>query len=614
MKTSKKILSFILTIMMIISIIPISASAAQPALTIKVNNTEPNVGDTIIVDVYISENSNIGALTVDLCYDSSVLIAVSMTSYGIFNDNDVVHEAVNYNYTNGKARFTGAKANVVTEGGKLFTVEFKVLKSSRSELSLLIDEATDDDYQDVGVITNKVVINSNNFKGDVNGDGKITAIDARLLMQHICAIGELSDSDFIIGDINNDNVISVIDARLILQCVAGLVDGNMNYKPGNTPLLNIPELKIITNSKNINVGDTVTVYLKLSENSGVSGITGDISYNSSSFELVDINNVNSSYTTINGKYADGKIRFTTVTTSTFENAERICTIIFTVIDTQNTNISLNIVDAIDVDYDPVSIIINNIVFCSEHKCDNWTVLYESSCESFGLEIGYCSVCGTKLERDIPFVPHDYELYIQEPSCTSDGYNYKQCSCGDIVYGDIISATGHNYTWYTISIATCETDGVMIGECSVCEDIDIKATPKTGHNYQNGICLNCENNTSGENTKPTCTIHSYTWETIVEASCTQRGVCIGTCSTCEYTAVDYHDAFGHNIVDGDCTNCDYTENVQDDPSDDPIEEPTDNPTDDCSCKCHKGGFFWKITLFFNKLFRTKQYCSCGVAHY
>ena len=38
---------------------------------------------------------------------------------------------------------------------------------------------------------------------------------------------------------------------------------------------------------------------------------------------------------------------------------------------------------------------------------------------------------------------------------------------------------------------------------------------------------------------------------------------------------------------------------------------------CSCKCHKGGitgFFWKIGNFFNKIFRTKQYCECGAAHY
>lgn len=39
--------------------------------------------------------------------------------------------------------------------------------------------------------------------------------------------------------------------------------------------------------------------------------------------------------------------------------------------------------------------------------------------------------------------------------------------------------------------------------------------------------------------------------------------------------------------------------------------------ECDHNCHKGGiagFFWKIGNFFNKIFRTKQYCECGAAHY
>lgn len=43
----------------------------------------------------------------------------------------------------------------------------------------------------------------------------------------------------------------------------------------------------------------------------------------------------------------------------------------------------------------------------------------------------------------------------------------------------------------------------------------------------------------------------------------------------------------------------------------------NSSSDCSCNCHKSGFMgfiWKITLFFNKLFKTNKTCACGVAHY
>ncbi len=44
---------------------------------------------------------------------------------------------------------------------------------------------------------------------------------------------------------------------------------------------------------------------------------------------------------------------------------------------------------------------------------------------------------------------------------------------------------------------------------------------------------------------------------------------------------------------------------------------DDTSSNCSHICHKGGiskFFYKIALFFWKIFKTNQYCSCGAKHY
>ena len=41
------------------------------------------------------------------------------------------------------------------------------------------------------------------------------------------------------------------------------------------------------------------------------------------------------------------------------------------------------------------------------------------------------------------------------------------------------------------------------------------------------------------------------------------------------------------------------------------------TKDCDCNCHKKGianFFFKIILFFQKIFRVNKTCDCGIAHY
>lgn len=41
------------------------------------------------------------------------------------------------------------------------------------------------------------------------------------------------------------------------------------------------------------------------------------------------------------------------------------------------------------------------------------------------------------------------------------------------------------------------------------------------------------------------------------------------------------------------------------------------TEGCGCNCHKtgiAGFFWKVINFFNKIFKLKQECKCGIKHY
>ena len=64
-----------------------------------------------------------------------------------------------------------------------------------------------------------------------------------------------------------------------------------------------------------------------------------------------------------------------------------------------------------------------------------------------------------------------------------------------------------------------------------------------------------------------------------------------------------DAIGHADDDGDGY-CDADNELLD-------------PSVECDHDCHKGGItgvFWKISNFFNKLFRSNKYCKCGVAHY
>ena len=58
--------------------------------------------------------------------------------------------------------------------------------------------------------------------GDTNGDGKITAVDARMILQHVAGINKLDEHQLKLADVNGDGKISAVDARRVLRIVAGI--------------------------------------------------------------------------------------------------------------------------------------------------------------------------------------------------------------------------------------------------------------------------------------------------------------------------------------------------------------------------------------------------------
>lgn len=73
-------------------------------------------------------------------------------------------------------------------------------------------------------------------KGDVDGDGKVSAVDARLILQVVAGLkkeAELKNADA--ADLNGDGI-TVVDARMVLQIVAGLQDAPTTPSEPETPV------------------------------------------------------------------------------------------------------------------------------------------------------------------------------------------------------------------------------------------------------------------------------------------------------------------------------------------------------------------------------------------
>ena len=59
--------------------------------------------------------------------------------------------------------------------------------------------------------------------GDVNGDGKISVLDATLIQKYIAGLVTFSDTQKAAADVNGDGSVSVLDATLIQKYIAGLI-------------------------------------------------------------------------------------------------------------------------------------------------------------------------------------------------------------------------------------------------------------------------------------------------------------------------------------------------------------------------------------------------------
>ncbi len=155
MKKINSIFSILLAIIIVISALPISASAANVSLTVTSSSTDVKINDVVTIEVVLSENSNVNAITFDVKYDDSKLEYASHSSYQICGFEEVSH-----NYAKDKIRFTAANFNSITVGGAILTVQFKVLSASCSNVSIDVIEVVDKDLKEISTTANSAVLHS----------------------------------------------------------------------------------------------------------------------------------------------------------------------------------------------------------------------------------------------------------------------------------------------------------------------------------------------------------------------------------------------------------------------------------------------------------------------
>lgn len=179
----------------------------------------------------------LAGMLLDLTYDPAQVRVVSATPGTI---PDSIAE-VNTEYAEGKIRFAFVNASLdpaLPADTVLLTVQFQALDTVEVDSAIsfqvevieaykLDDAATPGGFTSIEPTPIKgqgQVVELTYLLGDVNGDGKVSVLDARLILQHIASLVSLSDEALLAADVNQDEEISIIDVRILLQYIAGLVE------------------------------------------------------------------------------------------------------------------------------------------------------------------------------------------------------------------------------------------------------------------------------------------------------------------------------------------------------------------------------------------------------
>lgn len=199
----------------------------------------------------------------------------------------------------------------------------------------------------------------------------------------------------------------------------------------------------------------------------------------------------------------------------------------------------------------------------DHK---WQIVSETAakCTQTGVRKEKCSSCGKTRDVTLNALGHSYNNTVVPATCKDRGYTLHTCTRCGYNYKDSyvnVDKTKHVMVVTEVVNPTCDKDGYRIEKCSVCNAADTEkrtVLPMTGHKYQETITpptctesgVKTEKCSVCGNVRTTAidpTGHNYE-DTTVEPKCTEDGYVLHKCSVCGDEYRDTIGATGHSYED------------------------------------------------------------------
>jgi len=183
-----------------------------PGVTFE-SRSKPKGSEVLIPLTLNGIGETIGNIDLALTYDAGVLEATEVLLGGLTNGS-----VFDYAIAPGSIRVALADGEGFSGDGSVAYVRFNVIgtEGSSSPLAIASAEANKSDYNALTLATHDgvfQVIGSDEQRGDCDGDGKLSAVDALCALQ--MAVGKKAED--LAMDVTGDGKVTSLDARKILQ-------------------------------------------------------------------------------------------------------------------------------------------------------------------------------------------------------------------------------------------------------------------------------------------------------------------------------------------------------------------------------------------------------------
>jgi len=208
-------------------------------------------GDTVNVDVVLTPGEGqtsaaLGGIAIDLAYDSDLFTYESVSAEGISFIADAADDVpaadatvdsflvVNNDSANSVVHLVYVNAALeALDGDTLFSVNFKLSETAEDGTKGIFTVNTDGAYDTAAALVSGTDQTDETFEitvqektgllGDVNGNGKINAIDAMMAMQHSAKVITLTEAQQVLADVNKNGKVNALDAMRIMQYAAKVI-------------------------------------------------------------------------------------------------------------------------------------------------------------------------------------------------------------------------------------------------------------------------------------------------------------------------------------------------------------------------------------------------------